>query len=141
MKAFFLKTFPLHVSIKAWLTIKLGWKTGFEPATSGITIRCSNQLSYFHHRNHRFPGSTSSRSRDSVLCDHLSMPRPVLIGWHLPRTVCVAGPGSTTAISRGKNEVRSENSDLCSTSPMNAGPVPNFLDNRNCRDRSKPIDT
>ena len=27
----------------------LGWKTGFEPATPGITIRCSNQLSYSHH--------------------------------------------------------------------------------------------
>ena len=27
----------------------MGWKTGFEPATPGITIRCSNQLSYTHH--------------------------------------------------------------------------------------------
>ncbi len=25
-----------------------GWKTGFEPATSGITIQRSNQLSYNH---------------------------------------------------------------------------------------------
>ena len=34
-------------------TIKLknqGWKTGFEPATSGTTIQRSNQLSY-NHRN------------------------------------------------------------------------------------------
>jgi hypothetical protein len=30
----------------------MGWKTGFEPATPGITIRCSNQLSYIHHRSH-----------------------------------------------------------------------------------------
>jgi hypothetical protein len=29
---------------------RLGWKTGFEPATLGITIRCSNRLSYIHHR-------------------------------------------------------------------------------------------
>ena len=27
----------------------MGWKTGFEPATLGITIRCSNRLSYIHH--------------------------------------------------------------------------------------------
>src|SRR5690606_3426564 len=27
----------------------LGWKTGFEPATSGTTIQRSNQLSYNHH--------------------------------------------------------------------------------------------
>ena len=26
-----------------------GWKTGFEPATSGTTIQRSNQLSYNHH--------------------------------------------------------------------------------------------
>ncbi len=25
-----------------------GWKTGFEPATSGTTIQHSNQLSYIH---------------------------------------------------------------------------------------------
>ena len=30
---------------------EVGWKTGFEPATPGITIRCSNQLSYIHHGN------------------------------------------------------------------------------------------
>ena len=27
----------------------MGWKTGFEPATSGTTIRRSNLLSYNHH--------------------------------------------------------------------------------------------
>ena len=26
----------------------LGWMMGFEPTTPGITIRCSNQLSYTH---------------------------------------------------------------------------------------------
>ena len=26
----------------------MGWMTGFEPATSGSTIRRSNQLSYTH---------------------------------------------------------------------------------------------
>ena len=28
---------------------RLGWMTGFEPATPGTTIQCSNQLSYIHH--------------------------------------------------------------------------------------------
>ena len=31
------------------LSSSLGWMTGFEPATSGSTIRRSNQLSYTHH--------------------------------------------------------------------------------------------
>jgi hypothetical protein len=31
----------------------MGWTTGFEPATPGITIRCSNQLSYAHHTDER----------------------------------------------------------------------------------------
>ena len=31
----------------------MGWMTGFEPATSGSTIRRSNQLSYTHHEGSR----------------------------------------------------------------------------------------
>ena len=29
----------------------VGWVKGFEPSTPGTTIRCSNQLSYTHHRS------------------------------------------------------------------------------------------
>ena len=29
---------------------RMGWLTGFEPATLDITSRCSNQLSYSHHK-------------------------------------------------------------------------------------------
>lgn len=40
---------------------KKGWMTGFEPATSGTTIQCSNQLSY----THRVGGETKSASPES----------------------------------------------------------------------------
>jgi hypothetical protein len=51
---------------------RLGWKTGFEPATLGITIRCSNRLSYIHHRA-SWPGAPGGsrtpnrRSRSPML--------------------------------------------------------------------------
>lgn len=41
---------------------ELGWMTGFEPATSGSTIRRSNQLSYTHHA-----GMKRQQSRENVI--------------------------------------------------------------------------
>ncbi len=39
---------------------KMGWVMGLEPTTPGTTIRCSNQLSYTHHKRYEIgtPGGT-----------------------------------------------------------------------------------
>ncbi len=49
-----------NAAIDAAYVELLGWMTGFEPATSGSTIRRSNQLSYTHHKEGiaAFPGGT-----------------------------------------------------------------------------------
>ncbi len=39
------------INKKAVEALRLGWLTGFEPATFGTTIRRSNLLSYNHHGN------------------------------------------------------------------------------------------
>ena len=36
----------------------VGWVKGLEPSTPGTTIRCSNQLSYTHHRENGTPEGT-----------------------------------------------------------------------------------
>ena len=36
----------------------MGWVKGLEPSTPGTTIRCSNQLSYTHHRENGTPEGT-----------------------------------------------------------------------------------
>ena len=36
----------------------VGWVKGLEPSTPGTTIRCSNQLSYTHHRANGTPEGT-----------------------------------------------------------------------------------
>ena len=40
----------------------LGWQMGFEPTTLGITIRCSNQLSY-NHQKLNIKNGTPDRNR------------------------------------------------------------------------------
>ena len=48
-------------SCKDWSDWGMGWMTGFEPATSGSTIRRSNQLSYTHH-----PGTRRYAPRQGI---------------------------------------------------------------------------
>ena len=52
----------------------LGWTRGLEPPTLGITIRCSNQLSYAHHPS----GLKLSGSPRSVNAGFKTAPKPVL---------------------------------------------------------------
>lgn len=51
---------------------KKGWVTGFEPATSGITIRRSNQLSYTHHMKLTDWGFSQLLSESIILTNSLT---------------------------------------------------------------------
>ena len=58
----------------------MGWMTGFEPATSGSTIRRSNQLSYTHH--------TGLKNRDinkgpTAIATQLQLPTCIKCRLHL----------------------------------------------------------
>ena len=46
----------------------MGWLTGLEPATPGITIQCSNQLSYSHHFSGKGPRFHTAFSVSILLC-------------------------------------------------------------------------
>lgn len=80
----------------AVIALKMGWKTGFEPATPGITIRCSNQLSYIHHwgAHSRSPAIKNASLRlhparpagIAVFNPRMAVPVRVAVdvGWRLP---------------------------------------------------------
>jgi hypothetical protein len=80
----------------AVIALKMGWKTGFEPATPGITIRCSNQLSYIHHwgAHSRSPAIKNASLRlhparpagIAVFNPRIAVPVRVAVdvGWRLP---------------------------------------------------------
>ena len=60
----------------------LGWVKGLEPSTPGTTIRCSNQLSYTHHRENGTPEGT--RTPGLLLRRQLLYPTELLA--HMPQT-------------------------------------------------------
>ena len=60
----------------------VGWVKGLEPSTPGTTIRCSNQLSYTHHRENGTPEGT--RTPGLLLRRQLLYPTELLA--HIART-------------------------------------------------------
>ena len=63
----------------------VGWVEGLEPSTPGTTIRCSNQLSYTHHRENGTPEGT--RTPGLLLRRQLLYPTELLA--HIARTRAV----------------------------------------------------
>ena len=106
--------------------LRLGWKTGLEPATPGITIRCSNQLSYIHRcielRGHRFDSSlkrspfgipaSPSPSADRLSPTRTRMARPTelhppsIVGHHLSGVARPAGLEPATTGLEGRCSIR-----------------------------------
>ena len=76
----------------------VGWVKGLEPSTPGTTIRCSNQLSYTHHRENGTPEGT--RTPGLLLRRQLLYPTELLA--HIsgtPALLAGAGEGNRTLVS------------------------------------------
>ena len=74
--------------------LELGWKTGLEPATLGITIRCSNRLSYIHRCKTTLPPATLPGAPGRTRTCNRRLRRPVLYPVELraPAGMIPAGP-------------------------------------------------
>ena len=77
----------------------VGWVKGLEPSTPGTTIRCSNQLSYTHHRENGTPEGT--RTPGLLLRRQLLYPTELLahMRWNPQRFSAGAGEGNRTLVS------------------------------------------
>ena len=83
----------------------VGWVKGLEPSTPGTTIRCSNQLSYTHHRENGTPEGT--RTPGLLLRRQLLYPAELLAHICGPshrqllrrplRAACAVAPGTPSA--------------------------------------------
>ena len=65
----------------------VGWVKGLEPSTPGTTIRCSNQLSYTHHRENGTPEGT--RTPGLLLRRQLLYPAELLALMHQNPQPCL----------------------------------------------------
>ncbi len=77
----------------------MGWVKGLEPSTPGTTIRCSNQLSYTHHRENGTPEGT--RTPGLLLRRQLLYPTELLahMQQNLQLFTAGAGEGNRTLVS------------------------------------------
>ena len=93
----------------------MGWVKGLEPSTPGTTIRCSNQLSYTHHRENGTPEGT--RTPGLLLRRQLLYPAELLahINGALQNIRRISATALQTGAGEGNRTLVSSLEGWCST--------------------------